>query len=127
MPISRFNPQSSIIVLNVKLENQSKFISATLVLDTGSSYSIISKDLADYLDFKIKTRRFVPVSTVSQIEILPLIIVPKVSFIDLEVENVSCLVKDIPEAEGIDGLLGLSFLKNLELKINFRKGILEIN
>lgn len=127
MPISRFDPRTPVIVLRVKLEHQNKFMSATLVLDTGSSYSVISNDLMDYLNLKIRTQRYVPISTVSQVENLPFVIVPKISFIGLEVENVACLVKDIPEAEGIDGLLGLSFLKNLELKINFRKGILEIN
>lgn len=44
----------------------------------------------------------------------------------LTVKNVMSLVKDLPAEAGVDGLLGLSFIKHFRVRIDFKKGILEI-
>jgi len=40
--------------------------------------------------------------------------------------NVKAIVHDLPAKSYVDGLLGLSFLRNFELNINFREGCLEL-
>jgi len=40
---------------------------------------------------------------------------------------VEVLCHDLPPESGVDGLLGLSFLKHFKLTIRFRKGIIDLN
>ena len=127
MAVLRFSPKAPLLTLETKIYGRRNFVTAVLVLDTGSTFSMISTEIAEFLGLTVNPRRTVEILTVSRSENIPLVIVPKISFLDLEVEDVACLVKDLPDAESGRGLLGLSFLKNLELKINFRRGILEIN
>lgn len=44
----------------------------------------------------------------------------------LTVKNVMGLVKDLPAEAGVDGLLGLSFIKHFRVRIDFKKGTLEM-
>jgi hypothetical protein len=44
-----------------------------------------------------------------------------------KVANMEVLCHDIPPESGVDGLLGLSFLKHFKLTIRFRKGIIDLN
>jgi hypothetical protein len=42
------------------------------------------------------------------------------------VKNCEVLIHDLPETSRVDGLIGLSFLKNCKIKIDFQKGVLEL-
>lgn len=43
-----------------------------------------------------------------------------------EVKNVEALIKDLPPEAGVAGLLGLSFVKNFQVNIDFKKGVLNL-
>jgi len=45
---------------------------------------------------------------------------------DIAVNNIEVICHNIPEVVGIEGLLGLSFLKEFRTLIDYRKKILEI-
>lgn len=127
MPTLRFDPKLPIIPIQVVLEGGEKSFKVNLILDTGASLTLISRSVANLLKLIPSSRKKVEVSTVSQVEKVPLVVVPKISFLDLEAYNVECLVKNLPPADDfVEGLLGLSFLKNFELRIDFRKGVLEL-
>jgi hypothetical protein len=55
-----------------------------------------------------------------------LITVSGVSVLGKEARDVSCVVHDLPETSRVDGLLGLSFLRDFEIRLDFRNGTLEI-
>jgi len=65
--------------------------------------------------------------TASGTEIVPLVILESVKVLGNEAKNVKAIVHDLPAKSYVDGLLGLSFLKNFNLSLNFRDGILEIS
>ena len=43
-----------------------------------------------------------------------------------KVTNVEVAVKNLPKESRVDGLLGLSFLRNFDVRINFKEGVLEL-
>lgn len=126
MPFLRFDPEVSVIPIQVKIWNGPKFFKLSLILDTGATFCMLPPETIDYLGLDADRSKSVIVSTVTQTESLPLIIVPKISFLDLEIENVACLVKYLPEKDLGEGLLGLSFLRKVELNLSFKRGLLEI-
>jgi len=55
-----------------------------------------------------------------------LITVDRIQIADLQAESVDVICHDIPEITGIEGLLGLSFLKHFRTLIDYPTGILEL-
>ena len=43
-----------------------------------------------------------------------------------KIENVTVMIHDLPETSRVDGLLGLSYLRNFDLSIKFKAGILAL-
>lgn len=66
------------------------------------------------------------ITTASGTEKAPLITVSCVSVLGKEARDVPCVVHDLPETSRVDGLLGLSFLRDFEIRLDFRNGTLEI-
>ena len=65
--------------------------------------------------------------TASGTEIAPLVTLSSVKALGNEAKDVKALVHDLPPKSYVDGLLGLSFLKNFNVNLNFREGTLEIS
>lgn len=121
----KFDPSTNNLVIEVHLEG--KFAqNAYFVLDTGASFTIIPWRLAQELGLKIDSKKTAKIITASSIETTPQTTVPKISALGKEAKNVPCLVHDLPPQTTVDGLLGLSFLKNFKLTVDFKKGILSL-
>lgn len=98
-----------------------------MIVDTGAVYTVIAWDVAKDLghDPAVSQRR-VPIVTANGIIEAPLITVESIQVAELRAEAVDVVCHDIPEIAGIEGLLGLSFLQNFSVLIDFNGGILEI-
>lgn len=48
------------------------------------------------------------------------------SVLGMKVYNVEALIHDLPKESYVEGLLGLSFLRNFKVCLDFRKGVLKI-
>ncbi|MBI2913171.1 MAG: retroviral-like aspartic protease family protein [Chloroflexi bacterium] len=72
------------------------------------------------------SRRTVEVTTVSTVEVAPVITVQAVRALGFQVENVDMLCHDLPPASRVQGLLGLSFLKNFDVDLHFKRRVLEL-
>jgi len=64
--------------------------------------------------------------TVSGVEKTPIVTLEAVSVAGNEIRNIKALVHDLPPKSYVDGLLGLSFLKNFNIYFNFEQGFLEL-
>ena len=121
----KFNPKDSVIVVEAKMWGN--FIAtARLVFDTGASLVIIPRKLAISLGLKIDPQKTLKTTTASKVEYVPVVTIPKISVLGQEVKNVEALVKDLPPESGVDGLLGLSYIKNFKVTIDFQKSELEL-
>lgn len=118
----RFNPSSQVIILNTILEGKI-VLHARLVLDTGASLVVLPWRIARGLGLVINPNKLIQTTTVSTVESSPITKIPKVVVLGKTAKNVTCLIKDLPPEAGVDGLLGLSFLKNFKLSLDFKKGL----
>lgn len=115
-----------IIVLEVTIKGRFTE-TAQLALDTGATYCMIPWRLAKALGYQPEiSEEKVETVTASGTEIAPVIVLESVKALGEEVNNVKSIVHDLPSKSYVDGLLGLSFLKNFNVCLNFKKGILEI-
>lgn len=67
-----------------------------------------------------------PIVTANGVIEAPLITVESIELVDVKAEAVDVICHDIPEIAGIEGLLGLSFLKYFRTLVDYPAAILEI-
>jgi len=98
-----------------------------MALDTGATYTIAPWDIAAALGYEPeRSKERVDMVTASGVERAPLITLESVSLGGEEIEKVQALVHDLPPRSYVDGLLGLSFLRNFRLSLDFERGILKL-
>ncbi|MBI2641053.1 retropepsin-like domain-containing protein [Candidatus Roizmanbacteria bacterium] len=121
----KFDPKTPSLIVDTYLEGKI-ILHAKFVLDTGASFLLVPWWIATGLGLKIDPKNLTPTTTASTVENVPLSTIPKVTCLDKTTRNVTCIIKDLPPEAGVDGLLGLSFLRNFNLAINFKKGTLKL-
>ena len=122
-----FDRKASAIIVDVILVNGYIKKKVKMVLDTGSSYVLVSWEVAEALGLQpIFSKKRTDILTASGTEKAPLLTVDEVRFGEDAAENVEVLVHDLPEKSYVDGLLGLSFLRNFNVHLDFKEGILSI-
>jgi len=126
-----YDPSVSSIVLDLLLEaaHGGSSLLIPVVLDTGASLTIVATDIMAQLGYDpanpmLDRQRIVPGSG---IEFAPRATVRSATAIGQKVTNLDVLCHDLPPESGVDGLLGLNFLRHFKLTIRFRKGIIDLN
>jgi clan AA aspartic protease (TIGR02281 family) len=116
-----------IVLRRLKVIGPGGFREIDVVLDTGAVYTVIAWDVIKDIGYDpaISKRRMAIVTANGIIE-APLITVEGIQIADLGAESVDVICHDIPEITGIEGLLGLSFLKGFRTLIDYITGTLEI-
>ena len=115
----------NVIVLNVRL-NERKLI--PMLLDTGAKYTVITSNVARPLEIDIQSRgRNVSVVTASQLTRVPLVSLDRVDVHGVTLPDIEAVVTDLPAALGVEGLLGMSFLKQCRLVLDGPSQYLEIS
>ena len=122
-----FNNKSKVIIVYVEIKIKDRMARLKMALDTGATYIMIPWDVAETLGLepglsKEKTEMI----TVSGVEKTPIVTLEAVSVAGNEIRNIKALVHDLPPKSYVDGLLGLSFLKNFNIYLNFEQGFLEL-
>jgi clan AA aspartic protease (TIGR02281 family) len=116
-----------IVVRRVKIDGPSGVREIDMVLDTGAAYTIIAWDVSKDIGYDpAVSERRMPIVTANGIIEAPLITVRSIQIADLQAESVDVICHDIPEITGIEGLLGLSFLRRFKTLIDYTTGVLEI-
>jgi predicted aspartyl protease len=126
-----YDPAVSSIVVDLLLEaaDGGSSLLIPVVLDTGASLTIIATDIMAQLGYDpanpaLDRQRIV---TGSGIEYAPRTTVRSATAIGQKVTSLDVLCHDLPSESGVDGLLGLNFLRHFKLTIRFRKGIIDLN
>jgi len=99
-----------------------------MALDTGATYTIIPVETAisigcDPLKFKERIEFITPSGT----EYAPIITIPVVKAFGFTAKDVEVFCHNLPPQSPVEGLLGLSFLKYLNIHLKFREKILEVD
>lgn len=109
-------PVSTDVLITPAVINDKAY--GTFVVDTGSSYVTISKQLANIL--KIKPDKSAPyevVVTASGTEFLQKVTLESLTVNNVRIENVPAVIKDFENDPMLSGLLGMSFLGRVNVKI----------
>jgi predicted aspartyl protease len=130
MPRVVYDPSASSIVVDLLLESADdrSTLLIPVVLDTGASITIVAVDIMARLGYDpanptLDRQRII---TGSGVEYAPCTTVRSATAIGQKVDNLEVLCHDLPPESGVDGLLGINFLKHFKLTIRFRKGIIDL-
>ncbi|MBS3151494.1 retroviral-like aspartic protease family protein [Candidatus Woesearchaeota archaeon] len=125
MSVQKISKKEDTIVLDVVIENNGVQQNLKMALDTGATYVTVPKNFIDALNIRVGSlKQKGELISASGIEPVSIVILERVKALVKEVRNVEVMVHDLPPQSSIDGLLGLNLLKNFNVHINFKEGIL---
>lgn len=99
--------------------------SANFIVDTGASYTMISRAMAKELDIDIEKKLpTVPFQTANGVIQAPLVTLESIDIGGMQVKDLTAAVHDVFPDPSVTGLLGLNFLGNFRMEIDTDKGFL---
>jgi predicted aspartyl protease len=94
-----------------------------LALDTGSSTTVVSRTALARAGYDLASAsRRQQIVTANGVQVVPVLRVILLETLGRECRNFVVLGHTVPPAAGVDGLLGLDFLRGLRLTVDFRLG-----
>jgi len=107
-----------LLLVEVVLNNR---VARNFIVDSGASFTLISRQTAKELGLTIDEETpIIPVSTVNDVILTPLVTLKSLRVGNAEVENVEALVHTMPSDK--DGLLGNSFLNKFKVVLDSING-----
>jgi hypothetical protein len=118
-----FHPGRGLIIVQAELAGPTKTGVLRLALDTGATLTLVSAAMlvATGYDPALAPQRL-QITTGSGIEFAPSLQVSKLTALGQERPNFPLLCHTLPPSAGIDGLLGLDFIRGHCLTLDFRSG-----
>jgi clan AA aspartic protease (TIGR02281 family) len=126
-----FNPAMSSVkaevgVVPLKRSSQALMLEATLnhqtvgtfILDTGATYTSISREMAEEMGLDLINAPKVRITTANGRIEVPKVLIQTLNVNGVEAHNVEATVIDIRKGSSFAGLLGLSFIKKFKLTID---------
>gem|GEM_PF-6236526 len=68
-----------------------------------------------------------PFGDASKTHLVPKVLLKSFSLADAKIDNLEALSYTIPEEYGIDGVVGLNFLRQFNISLDFERGMLTLN
>lgn len=123
----RLDPNAPVIIVKVIVAGPVGEAEVEMALDTGSTYVMIPWDISQKLGYDpAVSRERVKLVTASTTEIAPLITLEHMEVFGIRILNVKAACHDLPPTSRVQGLLGLSFLKNCNLSLRYKDRQLEL-
>lgn len=126
MATLKFDSNERLIFLDIGVtsSDESWVIYLPVVLDTGATTTILPADILSDLGYDpghpgLSRIRMI---TGSGIEYAPCVVIKSLIVGGEKIDNVEVLCHDLPAEAGIDGLLGLNFLKNFDFTVEYSSG-----
>jgi predicted aspartyl protease len=118
-----FNPNADLIIIQAEIWGPTGTSQARLALDTGATHSILIPELMDEIGYSARDGiQRAGVRSVIGREEGYLLELKTLSALGFSFANQVVMVLDLPDGDGIDGLLGLEFLKQLNLELRIQEG-----
>jgi predicted aspartyl protease len=123
-----FDPSKGLVAVQVRLWGPRGRTVIRLALDTGASETLVNWDIAVLLGYDPSaspTRR--QITTGSGVEFAPEISIDRIEALGMERRRFPVLCHTLPPSAGVDGLLGLDFLRGQRVVLDFRTGVITVN
>jgi predicted aspartyl protease len=122
-----FDPKSGLILVDARLDGPLGGIRLRLAVDTGANRTLISPSILAAAGYDgSQSKNFVNMTTASGVERVTTVTISELKVLGREFKLRSVIAHTLPASATIDGLLGLDFFRGLELKIDFRNGVIEL-
>ncbi len=122
-----FDRKAKLILVEVSIKKDDIIVDGVFVLDTGCTTTVIQPDFLERCKYSkddiIEKTSF---TTGSQREKGDLMKVRTIKALGLIRRNVNVISYKLPPGFQFDGLLGVDFIRNKDLLISYRKGILKL-
>lgn len=110
-----FRSNARAIMLDTQVDQKK---TATFILDSGATYTTISRAMAQDLGYDLSKSPTVTVTTANGKVSMPRIMLKSITLNGYTVENVEATVMDMPANVQFSGLLGLNFIRRQRLTID---------
>ena len=123
--ITSFDPAEDLIYVDAWLWGPTSNRHARLIVDTGASESFVTPELIEAIGYS--ARDAIHVTSVTSIigqEFGYRVQVQKFAALGFELRDYPLNVRDLSEDCGFSGLLGLSFLRHLNVELRVKEGVL---
>jgi predicted aspartyl protease len=123
-----FDSRHNLIVVRARLSGPSGTVVLKLALDTGATSTLINAAplVTIGYDPALSPDR-VQVTTGSDVEFASRVMVERLESIGRRKDKFSVLCHTLPPSTGVDGLLGLNFLREGLLQVDFRAGTISLD
>lgn len=122
-----FDAQQGLVIVRATVEGPGGTGVLRLALDTGATGTLINVGMLVVLGYDpaLVSER-IQVTTGSSIEFVPRITLSKIAALGQERTHFPVLCHTLPPSAGIDGLLGLDFVRGQTLTVDFRSGTIQL-
>jgi len=121
------NPDAQRILLRAEVIGSRGSRTVPLILDTGASFTMLPYEVVAAIGCDpTKAIRRIEIMTASTIEVVPVVVIPTMAVLGHSIRKLEVICHTLPSISPAEGLLGLNFLKHLDLHLNFRSGALEL-
>lgn len=120
-----FEPQSPLIIFHCKIEHTRTAV-VKLALDTGATMTIVSHKVLEKIGADLANAESTTFGNATGAHSATYTIVKSVGIQDAIVNNLEVVAYTLPEDYGIDGVIGLNFLRHFRIVLDFEKGILTL-
>ncbi len=122
-----FDPEQGLVIVRAELWGPTARAVLRLTLDTGATATLVNIAMlvaVGYDPALAPTR--VQVTTGSGVEYVPRVTLSRILALGQECTHFAVLGHTLPPSAGVDGLLGLDFLRGQSLTLDFRTGHLTL-
>jgi predicted aspartyl protease len=122
-----FNSHQGLILVKAELWGPAGNAAVMLAVDTGATGTLVSQTRLIQLGYDpVAAPTRVQITTGSGVVFVPRFEVMKIVSLGQERQDFPVLGHNLPPGTGIDGVLGLDFLRGLTLTVDFRTGQLSL-
>lgn len=122
-----FKADYGLVYVRVKIHCADTKIILNLALDTGASGTIISAKKLREIGYNLDNPEDeVYITTGSGLIFVPKITIEKLTALGKDVSDFEVIAHDFPPTSSVDGVLGLDFLRESILEIEFKQGYIEL-
>ena len=109
-----------IVLRRVTIHGPSAHRQIDMILDTGAVYTLVAWDVLKDIGYDpAVSQQRIPIVTANGVIEVPLVMVERVELAELSAESIDVICHDIPEIIGVEGLLGLSFLRHFRVLMDY--------